>query len=74
MVILNIKFPQCCSECELFDGEDLCYGDGTYAIGDKNNKPDWCPILGEIEDTQNKMLDQLMLDIKDKEKLDGIIR
>ena len=56
MVILNIKYPHCCAECELFDGEDLCHGDGTYAVKDKNVKPSWCPIKADVEETKQKIM------------------
>ena len=56
MVILDIKYPHCCSECELFDGEDLCYGDGTFAIADENVKPKWCPIKADMDEIKRDII------------------
>ena len=43
----NKQAPDRCRDCEHFDGEDLCYLDGHYAISDEQideEKPYWCPL------------------------------
>ena len=47
MVYIDMEMPQSCEECRFFDGEDLCYADGKYAISDEQikRKPGWCPLI-----------------------------
>ena len=54
MVLLEIEMPKNCKECTLFDGEDMCYGDGLYAIKDSNDKPTWCPLVELKEEGESE--------------------
>lgn len=47
MICIDMEMPQSCNECRFFDGEDLCYADGKYAISDEQikRKPGWCPLI-----------------------------
>ena len=52
MIVIDMDMPKSCEKCEFFDGEDMCYIDGTYALNPSriSVRPSWCPIKCDIED------------------------
>ena len=52
MIVIDMDMPKSCDECVFFDGEDMCYADGTFALSQSafENRPTWCPIKCDIED------------------------
>lgn len=73
MVILDMKYPKNCAECDLCYKDDLCNVDGTYAIGDIYSKPSWCPIKGEIPDHHGRLIDADKLHLHEKDVKQGNI-
>ena len=52
MIVIDMDMPKSCEKCKFFDGEDMCYVDGTYALNPSriSVRPSWCPIKCDIED------------------------
>ena len=52
MIVIDMDMPKSCDECAFFDGEDMCYADGTFALSQSafENRPKWCPIKCDVED------------------------
>lgn len=52
MIVIDMDMSKNCRECAFFDGEDMCYADGTFALSQSafKNRPKWCPIKCDIED------------------------
>ena len=64
MIVIDMDMPKTCDECAFFDGEDMCYADGTFALSQSafENRPKWCPIKCNIEDIKQEILDKDLLD------------
>ena len=72
MIVVDIDMPKSCDECTFFDGEDMCYADGTFALSQSafENRPKWCPIKCNIEDIK-KDIKQEIVDIVCEESNEG---
>ena len=60
MIVIDMDMPKSCEKCEFFDGEDMCYVDGTYALNPSriSDRPSWCPIKCDIEDIKAEIDEQ----------------
>lgn len=58
MIVIDMDMPKSCEKCKFFDGEDMCYVDGTYAINPSriSVRPSWCPIKCDIEDIKAELI------------------
>lgn len=59
MIVIDMDMPKSCEECVFFDGEDMCYADGTFALSQSafENRPKWCPIKCDIEDIKAEIVE-----------------
>ena len=64
MIVIDMDMPKTCDECVFFDGEDMCYADGTFALSQSafENRPTWCPIKCDIEDIKAEINELSELD------------
>lgn len=70
MIVIDMDMPKSCEECRFFDGEDMCYADGTFALSQSafENRPTWCPIKCDIEDIKTDIEETIESYVCDKEE------
>jgi len=57
MIVIDMDMPKSCEKCKFFDGEDMCYVDGTYALNPSriSVRSSWCPIKCDIDDIKTEI-------------------
>ncbi len=57
-LIVEMEMPQCCWSCACCDGEYGYCAARKKPLDDPNERPDWCPIKGEISDIELMHLEE----------------